>query len=249
MIVKVYMDESGTHGAKLMILSGCVGTLGQWRAFDKRWQRLLKRYGLSHHHMKDLSDTHREYKGWPRAKKVKYAAELAELIERGILFGFSIMIRREDFEQLYLAGGRDHFHFDSDYGLSFRFCLSWLPDMTYQALRRKDVEFDFILEAGHRNAGDVKRIFDQVKTTERKLGRPFRTLKFAAKVQHPGLQAADAIAYQAFNGEMRENFPVIDRPSQSTFAHDRAATRSRSPIYRLQVGEHELQQFRKLLGQ
>jgi hypothetical protein len=63
-IVTVFMDESGTHDSPVTILAGWVARLGQWAAFDPKWDRLLKRNGLSYFHSKKMRHSNGDFRGW-----------------------------------------------------------------------------------------------------------------------------------------------------------------------------------------
>jgi hypothetical protein len=248
-IISVYMDESGTHGAPLMIMSGYVGKLGQWADFDKRFRRLLRRYGLSHHHSKELRDTDGEYKEWNRSRKFAYTQELADIVEKHTLFGFSIMLRSDEYDTHYVNGYRPRrVPLDTQYGLCFRFALSFLLPHICEVLGRDDVVLNFILEEGHRNAGDAVRIFHEVKSSEPELAPKLGAIAFDGKRKFPGLQAADMVAYNAFRGEMRDPTGIIiDRIEGATIEDDRKATKSKSPTYRCDITQSELKAFKELV--
>jgi hypothetical protein len=247
-IIKIYMDESGTHGAPLMILSGLVGRLGQWADFDEKWRKLLMKSDLTYFHSKTMKSTDGEFRGWTRKRKFEFTQAAATIAEKHALLGFSIMLRDEEYRQFYKSGDWPRrSRPDSQYGLCLRFCLSWLPRHLCEQLRRDDLTINFILEAGHKNAGDAVRVFDEAKLEgDPALVRVLGAISFDDKRKWPGLQGADAIAYNAFGGEMREDVPIIDRPAGSTLKDDRRATKSKTPIYRCHVTEVELREFRKL---
>jgi hypothetical protein len=78
-------------------------------------------------------------------------------------------------------------------GLCFRICLSFLPEMIHRSLGRDDIQIDFILEAGHRNAGDAQRVFNQVKGGNiQEISPLIKSFSFGDEKRFPGLQAADS---------------------------------------------------------
>jgi hypothetical protein len=64
-----------------------------------------------------------------------------------------------------------------------------------------DVLVDFILEDGHRNIGDARRIFDQVKAEVPEIGGLLGSFAVAGKRDFPGLQVADALVSSAIQME------------------------------------------------
>jgi hypothetical protein len=55
---------------------------------------------------------------------------------------------------------------------------------------------NFVLEAGHRNAGDALRVFNEIKADRKILWRSaIGSLTFGTKEDFPALQAADMLAY------------------------------------------------------
>jgi hypothetical protein len=52
-MIDAYIDESGIHdGAEVCLLAGYFGGRGQWRKFEKSWQRVLRDFGLDAFHAK-----------------------------------------------------------------------------------------------------------------------------------------------------------------------------------------------------
>jgi hypothetical protein len=162
-IVTVYIDESGTHGSGVTILGGWVGRLGQWATFDPKWVKLLKRNGLTYFHSKKMRATKDEFKDWTREHKFAFTQQAASLALKNLEFGFTISVSDEAYEDHYVAGYRPReIPLDSPYGLCFRYCLSLIPGFAKDAFGDRDLDINFVLEAGHKNAGDALRIFNKV---------------------------------------------------------------------------------------
>ena len=70
------------------------------------------------------------------------------------------------------------------------------------AIRNGALAINFVLEAGHKNAGDALRVFQEIK---RDTKLPWRhnigSLSFGFKQDSPALQAADLLAYYSFRQE------------------------------------------------
>src|SRR5712692_4116653 len=78
--------------------------------------------------------------------------------------------------------------------MAFRAFMQFLPHLHYS--RYPQGAINFVLEAGHRNAGDAVRVFDELKSDRSFVGRDaIGMISFGAKRDSPALQAADMLAY------------------------------------------------------
>lgn len=250
MIVSVYIDESGTHGSPVTILGGWVGRLGQWATFDPKWQRLLKRGHLTYFHSKKLKHTQGEFKGWTVAQKKEFMAAAAKLGTKNLGFGFAIILGEDDYQAHYVAGHRPkEVQLDSRYGLCFRYCLGIIPELAMQTFKQEDLEISFVLESGHVNYGDADRIFSKVKKSrlpnEQKIIRTLKSLTTGDKIDFPGLQMADVIAYNAFQHATKTPFPTVPLSLENPNDYvARARKLQRVPIYHLRLAA-ELKQLKR----
>jgi len=54
-MIDAYFDESGIHdGAEVCLIGGYFGGKGQWRKFEKLWERVLRDFGLRAFHGKEM---------------------------------------------------------------------------------------------------------------------------------------------------------------------------------------------------
>jgi hypothetical protein len=85
---------------------------------------------------------------------------------------------------------------DTKYGFCFRGCLTHL----LQHIKSPDNTLNIVMESGHRNSGDARRIFDQVKARGLKPGfeNLLGTLAFTEKKDCRLLGIADFLAYTTF---------------------------------------------------
>lgn len=253
MIVTVYIDESGTHDSGVTILGGWVARLGQWAAFDPKWNKLLKRNGLTYFHSRKMRQTKGQFKGWTRQRKHDFTQAAADLGLKNLEFGFTIALPDAAYEQHYVAGFRPReIPLDSRYGICFRFCLSLIPGMAKDAFKGKDLDINFVLESGHVNAGDAERIFNRVKKqgltnpAEIEIVKMLNVISFADKEKFPGLQVADVNAYSAFQHETAARpLEVMTLDPQSAMAD--AKKIQKVPIFRLELRETELKMFKQFI--
>lgn len=255
MIVTIYIDESGTHGeaSPVTIMGGWVGRLGQWAGFDPKWKRLLKRSSLTYFHSKKMRHSKGEFKGWGLDDKERFMTEASKIGRKNLEFGFTIILPEDAYQEHYLAGHRPReVQLDSRYGLCFRYCLGVIPAFAMQSFKKKDLDISFVLEDGHKNFGDALRIFKKVKKSrvphEQEIVRTLRTVTPGAKIEFPGLQIADVVAYNSFQHVTRNPFPTTPLKSADPENYMAEAKKNqRVPVIHARLGEAELKGFKQFI--
>ena len=199
MIWTAHIDESGTHDSPIMLMGGYMGNEDQWKAFDAAWKALLSKERIISCHAKPLFHGEAQFRGWPRERREKFRLKVDKIVCETLQFGFTAIIRENDYKQLYKGQPNPRkLREDSQYGLLFRACLHTLESkITGGKVQPPDFRLDIILEAGHKNSGDVVRLFEVAKKDhlpgcEHMLG----SLTLRDKSVY-GLQAADLAVYFA----------------------------------------------------
>ncbi len=62
-----YFDASGSPDdlhVHYLTVAGFIATADQWTLFDRRWKKILKKYGVTKLHMKEFSHSRGEFEGW-----------------------------------------------------------------------------------------------------------------------------------------------------------------------------------------
>lgn len=242
-IITVYIDESGTHGpAGTMVMAGYLGRLGQWNNFDRLWRRALKRESVSYYHSKTLIHREDEFKGWSDGQAKQFVDRLTRITERNTMFGFVVVLSKEEYERFYVAGFRPKkIPLESQYGLCFRILLTYLPDMICRSLDRDDIEIVFVAEAGHPNSGAINELFRRFKReAPAELARLVKSAAVADWKDFYGLQAADLIATGAYQKERGGigSIALHDVPKDATIDDMKARIgNSRAPAVRLHASE------------
>src|SRR5260221_3919698 len=197
-----------------MILAGCVGTLGKWADFNRKWGQLLKRNDLTYHHTKELMDTIGEYKNWPIRKKQKFITKAGKIGTGSTLCGFTVALKHSDYDEHYVAGHRPKkIPLDSKYGVCFRIFLSFLPMMMKKSLDADELKISVVMEAGAQGQGDTSRIFNLFKKQAApEQSQLISSITSADKREVFGLQYADFMAYTAFRAE-QDNPDLTDYPA------------------------------------
>jgi hypothetical protein len=236
-IVTVYIDESGTHTpSPFMMMGGYAGRLGQWNKFDGQWRRLLRRYDLSHFHSHEMMGRRDLASFFPKARK---------LTSKHTMFGFVIKLARDDYRSHYI----DYHPLrkpqpDTMYGLGFRYCLSFVPEVIKNSLLAKDITINFLLEDGHEHFGDALRIFNETKKDgPQEIASMLGTLIPGEKRRFPGLQTADSLATEAYKYEP-VNPPRRDLLPDETLSSIRKKNPRRTPTFFFDCDQHVLRELK-----
>jgi hypothetical protein len=212
-------DETGTHNdSPVMMLGGYVARLGQVNSFNPLWRRGLSSAGLPYWHGTEHRDTE---------AGAKFAMVAHKLVRRHFLFGYVIELDKGAYEGGYLGGGRPNKpQLDTRYGVCFRFLAAFLFTRLPGLIGRNDFVVNFLLEDGAVGSADCKRLLRDLKKQVPETRTALGEVEFGDKKKHPGLQAADALAFGAYK-LMPTNPQMIDMPEGDTLAQATSAP----PIY------------------
>lgn len=158
----------------------------------------------------------------------------------------SVKIRQADYEQHYRSGERPKkLPLDTMYGLCFRYLAVFIMDMAEQSLKRADLEFDFIIEAGHKNAGDALRVFNQMKCDLTR-SQAMKSLVFREKKSLYGLQGADLFSHTAYLMERddEDEMELAELPTGGALLEAAKIVKHKSPLFRGVLGSDLLKEIK-----
>jgi len=254
-ILTAYLDESGTHdGSPLTMMAGYVGYSGAWRKFDRKWSNALRKEGISHFHAKDFVKGSGEFRRWTEQRKLRFIDKADILCKAHCIFGFASSFSNSDYESIWLGRGPlKKGQLDSKYGLAFRLVMCFLPDIIHRifAAVGKQVTLHLALESGHKNAGDVIRIYEQfLKDAPPHWVQIMGTLTFVEKLKCKQVQGADSLAWSAYRVEQRppEELPIqsfdFNREDWKPALEYAKKDRGDRPVFRLRGTENVLAELR-----
>jgi hypothetical protein len=226
MLLTAYLDESGTHDTSpISIMAGYLGTAEQWGAFNAEWMALVQSAGVWQVHAVDLFKRTRAFKGWPAEQVNAFAVQLDGVIARHLQLGFSVIVRDNDYRTIYAEGPKPRrSRLDSKYGVCFRACLAFVPSFIASELRlasegqsARETTIDFILEEGHRNLGDARRLFELFKADALPEWQHLVGIFDVSKKNSPGAQAADFLAYCVYQAELFEHGAAPSAVEKSSY--------------------------------
>jgi hypothetical protein len=226
--IRAYVDETATHGNPddPIILSCVASTLLKWQLFDRKWKALTKRAGVKHIHAHDFSDIDLQ-------RRMDAALSVDRAIHDYVTFGVHTVLWPTDFAAYREAKGSNlHTLLDSDYGLSFRFILSFMHTAT-AALLGGQSQIYVLYEIGHKNCGSAAVIFSLY--AEYFPDGPVRSVAPVRKGDFCGTEAADIRGSLILDVERSRTADVSD--VDVTVAENLAQLRTqyRVPWFRLEL--------------
>jgi hypothetical protein len=202
MMLTAYIDESGTHGpSPVSVMAGYVADARQWRNYEKRTEKLFRRYHVNVFHAIGVKRGDPPFKGWSVDKKLSFMDDFG-VINNDLEFGFTAILRASDYEQFYAKKDRPKKVIqDTKYGVLFRATVAGMVEVIGSQAGKwpRDLQLNFVLETGHRNAPDAARLYDwcRSKMSER-ARKALGPMSFDTKANCLPLAAADHLAYAAY---------------------------------------------------
>jgi hypothetical protein len=242
MILTAYLDESGTHAeSPISVMAGYVGTSAQWERFEADWTALVRKVGVQYIHAVELFKRTKQFKGWKAEDVNALAVSLDGVIATHLQVGFSVIVRDNDYKSVYGVGPHPKRPpKDSKYGVCFRACLAFVPSfiasefkLAQQTALAENTTINFVLENGHPNVGDARRLFELYKTDALPEWQHFVGTMDVSTKENAGAQAADFLAYTVYRAESLEHGIEASVIEKSSYVADTpliANTYPRQPV-------------------
>jgi hypothetical protein len=157
------LDESDTHGPSPTVIMACfLANARQWTLFKRRLRALQKSYGFTVFHATEFRNKTDEFFGWSDTKCLRLVSDLTELVRDNLTEGVTVHLERQRYLDEYRKSPvPKKMNLDSQYGVCFRACMAHLIAITLSHGTRH--RLNVVIEAGHANVGDTKRIFKDMK--------------------------------------------------------------------------------------
>lgn len=208
-VIRVFLDESGTHNdSQILSVSAVWASPQDWNKWTLDW--IDAKAPIEIFHSVDCHNRNKEFSGWTREQRDAYVKKLLPVIGNHQIEGhFSAVDKREirailkrkhsiDLDERRLVEGY------------YEVCLSWaLRGAIEQLIKRGHDNIAFVHEENqygeiaYRSYDFVRKRFPDVVTS----------FSFGSKRAYPPLQCADIIAYEG-NRQTR-NFSRHRRPLQA----------------------------------
>jgi hypothetical protein len=197
LLYTAYFDESDTHGPSPTVIMACfLGHARQWELFGRRLSSLQKRNDFTIFHATEFRNKTGEFDGWGDTKYMQLVNDLTELVRDNLTEGVTIYLERQRYLDEYRKPPvPKKMTLDSQYGVCFRACMAHIIAIVMADGKRH--RLNVVIEDGHANVGDTKRIFNDLKRQVRNrfnvdlLGKH----TIARKEKAPALMVSDFLAY------------------------------------------------------
>jgi hypothetical protein len=194
----VYFDVSGhPDDADVLSVAGFLAHVSQWVLFEKRWKKILVKFGVSSLHMKDFAHSTGEFKSWKNneAKRRAFLSALIRLIQKTARHSFATSLSLTDYHAI---DGVHTIRPVRSFALAgctvLQHVRSWANE------RGIDVNtIRFVFEDGDAD----KTNFSQAAVNDLEI-----TPIFMTKSQSPAFQAADLLTYE----HRKANLKVLPDP-------------------------------------
>jgi hypothetical protein len=163
----VYLDESDTHGGEPnIIMAGFLGHAYQWRRFEKKLGAIQQQYRFRIFHATEFAGKTGEFRGWSDDKCMALVHDLTELVQHNLTEGLTIDLPHAEYDAFRASDLPSGMRLDTQYAM----CLRGSHLFDVLQFKGPSTRLNVILEAGHKNAGDARRVFEDIKKICREFG-------------------------------------------------------------------------------
>ena len=189
-IARAFFDESGTHDdEKNLCVAGYVFEGKADDLFDAEWREMLKKYGLTYHHMREFGSQGKGiYKHLSWEERESSRQEAIAIIRRHASCGFAFSCEKASLDVIVK---------DSPWTSAYAFLANQAFYGVEQLLRGREAGLvNYVYEAGAEGWDEALKVFNDAKTDPGleqwlRLG----TFASAGKAEATQLQAADLLSW------------------------------------------------------
>jgi hypothetical protein len=243
LLFTAYFDESNTHGpAPDMIMAAFMGTARGWELLLRRAREFQRDYGFDAFHATDLKHRSGKFKGWGVPKSSRLVGDLAEAIRDHLTEGVTLTLPYTRYKNEYCAAPVPKgMRLDTQYGLCFRACL-WRLMQVVDGNHNKKNKLKIVIEEGHKNIGDVIRVFNEVKAEYDRLGfSVLGTITIAKKAECLPLMIAD---FQAYASSLSNARLKSGQPGYFEMVGERTPPSGQAAITRIELTAEALRAYK-----
>ena len=156
---------------------------------------LDKRFRVDVFHAIDVRRSDKDFASWSVDRKIEFFDEFQHVINETLESGVAGFLRHEDYRYYYGLNWPKKTRRDSKYAILFRACGAQMIDTVRKMPLGHKSRLRVVLESGHKNAGDVMRVYNWAQS--RQTSPMLASLTFGDKKTCLPLAAADLFAYSA----------------------------------------------------
>jgi hypothetical protein len=234
-LVKAFVDESGTGGNPRVMMAAVVARAHRWHGFNAKWGKLLKKEHLDHigySHIVDMENGRDPFRGWDRRQTAKFVEQTAPLLKHYGDFGTTVALSIEDHKQHYLSHLTARARRESPYGVCARILIESVVCEAMEAFGYGTV-VNFVFERSQ-HFESARCAFNDLKEHVPAIAPNLGRIELGEKTV-PGLQAADAISSIGRRNEPTAEFMPVE-PGTCRVPRDHG----RIPIFHVFIEETRL---------
>ena len=236
MLVKAFVDESGTGGQPRVMLGAVAARATEWHSFNRQWAKLLKREGVEFTHIVAMENRDHPFKDWGLKRTVPLVKEVEPLMERHLDFGMTVALSASDHQDHYRANLSKRARKESCYGLCSRAIIESVVNEAREAFGH-DTVVNFVFE-DNSNFESARCAFRDLKDHAPAISANLGAIVPGDKKEHAGLMAADMLASILRRLEPKARFRDLPTGSCRT-----KRARGRFPMYHVPMDQENLLTF------
>ncbi len=217
-VFKFFVDESGIHGdSKIFVLAGFFAPEEVWLDFTKAWQEVLDANGFKVFHATDCNACEGEFKKFKQRREERdaFVSTLLKVIsDRPRIEPFYAGVVLDDYEAVMRQyPGYEHPYYA---------CIKWVFAEIGLLMEMAEVPTTelvaSVFDRQKKFSEEALTLFDDmVEDKSWSYGERFDSIAFASKRRFKPLQAADALAYDAYR-EFNRRCYAPNEPQRKSFA-------------------------------
>lgn len=179
MAIQAHFDESGTDAAEITV-AGYIFEESRVQDFEEKWDQVLARFDVPFFHMVDCAHGNSPFDDLDKTERIKLQMVLMGLIKRYSVNGF--VCHMDNAKQ-------------DGYVPATQKCLdlvrSWCTTTKYEG------DISYFFESGARGQGELDIFMSNLGSSDDLIHRyRYQKHAFLSKLNNPGVQAADFLAWQ-----------------------------------------------------
>jgi hypothetical protein len=194
MIGSAFVDETGTGDEPRMLVGGIVAGALRWLGFSREWRQLLDRAEVPYAHHLEMDRNRGPFarERWWLDKKNAFSIAQMKILRNWCQLGLTVSLDKALFKEVYARDFPKGCSPDSAYGVACKELI--LMTQKHCTEYFADVEaINFVWESGHKNLGNVRQIFEDLKVCYGEKARNLGVFMDMAREQALPLQAIDQL--------------------------------------------------------
>lgn len=212
MVLVCYLDDAGTDPQNQFVsLSGFIGTLDAWAAFEDEAKSVMDEYGVSYIRGRDIWASDGDYsdqKIWTIDHKIKFIEALNEKLAPRVGLGVSFGTHKTQYEKR--SKGR-RTRIQSSFGFCFEMLFhSVLDDEGFKkVVQMEGVDISWVIEEGNKNNAEIIQRYQRLMRNHGDKLSYFAGMSLAKKNSTIAIQVADLLAFLS-----RRHLEAIEKNSR-----------------------------------